>query len=63
MQDLETVHFTDRIVSTEVSNHTIDTLTDAVQDALGTAFATGVFTVSYDDRKPKLSITAKSQSE
>ena len=46
MQDLETVHFTDRIVSIEVSNHAADTLTDAVQDALNTAFGTGVFTVS-----------------
>ena len=62
-QDLETVHFTDRIVSIEVSNHTIDTLTDAVQDALNTAFGIGVFTVSYDERKLKLSTTAESQSE
>jgi len=63
MQDLETVHFTDRIVSIEVSNHTTDTLTDAVQDALNTAFGTGVFTVSYDERIPKRSITAESQRE
>ena len=42
MQDLETVHFTDRIVSIEVSNHTTDTPTDAVQDTLNTAFGTGV---------------------
>jgi hypothetical protein len=46
-----------------VSNRTIDTLTDAVQDALNTAFGIGAFTVSYDERKPKLSITAESQSE
>ena len=32
-QDIETVHFTDRVVSIEVSNHTTDTLTDPVQDA------------------------------
>ena len=63
MQDLETVHVTDSKVSTEVSNHTTDTLTDAVQDALNTAFGTGVFTVSYDDTKLKLSITTESQSE
>ena len=62
MQDLETVHFTCRIVSIEVSNHTADTLTDAVQDALNTAFGTGVFTVSYEERKLKLSITAESHS-
>ena len=63
MQDLETVHFTYRIVSIEVSNHTTDTLTDAVQDALNTAFGTGVFTVSYDERKLKVSITAEAQRE
>ena len=59
MQDLETVHFTDRIVSIEVSNHTTDTLTDAVQDALNTASGIGVSTVSYDEIKLKLSITAE----
>ena len=54
---------TDRIVPIEVSNHTPDSLTDAVQDALNTAFGSGVFSVSYDPRKLKLSITAESQSE
>ena len=47
---------TDRIVSIKVSNHTTDTLTDAVQGALNTA-------VSNDERKLELSITAESQSE
>ena len=61
MQDLEPVHLTDRIVSIEVSNHTTDTLTDAVQDALKPAIGTGVFTVSYDERKLKLSATAESK--
>ena len=54
---------TDRFVPIEVSNHTPDSLTDAVQDALNTAFGAGVFSVSYDPRKLKLSITAESQSE
>ena len=34
---------TDRLVPSEVSNHTPDTLTDAVQEALNTKFGTGVF--------------------
>ena len=46
-----------------MSNHTTDTLTDAAQDALNTACGTGVFTVSYDERNLKLSITAESQRE
>ena len=54
---------TDRIVPIEVSNHTTDTLTEAVQEALNTKIGAGVFIVSYDDRKLKLSITAESQSE
>ena len=54
---------TDRIAPIEVSNHTPDSLTDAVQDALNTAFGASVFSVSYDPRKLKLSITAESQSE
>ena len=54
---------TDRIVPIDVSNHTPDTLTDAVQEALNTAFGTGAFSVSYDERRLKLSITAESQSE
>ena len=54
---------TDRIVPIEVSNHTPDSLTDAIQDALNTAFGASVFSVSYDPRKLKLSITAESQSE
>ena len=54
---------TDRIVQIEVSNHTPDSLTDAVQDALNTAFGSSVFSVSYDPRKLKLSITAEPQSE
>ena len=62
-RDLEQVQFVDRIVPIEVSNHTPDTLTDAVQAALNTAFGTGVFTVSYDPRKLKLSITAEAQSQ
>ena len=33
---------TDRIVPIEVSNHTTDTLTDAVQEALNTASGAGV---------------------
>jgi hypothetical protein len=61
-QDLSNTK-TDRIVPIEVSNHTPDSLTDAVQDALNTAFGAGVFSVSYDPRKLKLSITAESQSE
>ena len=61
-QDLSNTK-TDRIVPIEVSNHTPDSLTDAVQDALNTAFGAGVFSVSYDPRKLKLTITAESQSE
>ena len=63
MQDLETIHLTYRIVSIEVSSHTPDTLTDAVQEALNTACGSGVFTVAYDERKLKLPITTESQSE
>ena len=33
-----------------------------MQEALNTACGTGVFNVSYDERKLKLSITAESQS-
>ena len=62
-RDLEQVQFVDRIVPIEVSNHTPDTLTDAVQAALNTKFGTGVFSVSYDTRKLELSITAETQSE
>ena len=62
-QDLNADPNTDRIVPIEVSNHTPDSLTDAVQDALNTAFGSGVFSVSYDPRKLKLSITAEPQSE
>ena len=54
---------TDRIVPIEINNHTPDTLTDAIQAALNTAFGAGVFTVSYDPRKLKISIAAESQSE
>lgn len=54
---------TDRIVPIEINNHTPDTLTDAIQAALNTAFGAGVFTVSYDPRKLKVSIAAESQSE
>ena len=61
-QDLTNTN-TDRIVPIEVSNHTPDSLTDAVQDALNTAFGASVFSVSYDPRKLKLSITAEPQSE
>ena len=54
---------TDRLAPVEVSSHATDTLTYAVQEALNTPFGTGVFSVSYDSRKLKLSITAESQSE
>ena len=54
---------TDRIAPIEVNNHTADTLTDALQDALNTAFGTGVFTVSFDPRKLKITIAAEPQSE
>ena len=54
---------TNRVVPIEVSNHTPETLTDAAHEALNTAFGTGVFSVSYDEGKLKLSITAESQSE
>ena len=46
-----------------MSNHSIETLIDAVQDALNTASGIGVFTISYDERKLKLSITAEPQRE
>lgn len=62
LQDLSNTN-TDRIVPIEVNNHTSDTLTDALQDALSTAFGGGVFTVSYDPRKLTISIQAESQSE
>ena len=51
---------TDRLVQIEVSSHTTDTLADAVQEALNTACGTGVFSVSSDEIKLKLSITAES---
>ena len=54
---------TNRILPTEVSNHTTDTLNDAVQEAINRAFSTGVFSVSYVERQLKLSITAEAQSE
>ena len=41
-QDLSNTK-TDRIVPIEVNNHTADTLTDAVQNALNTACGGGVF--------------------
>ena len=41
---------TDRIVPIEINNRTPDTLTDAIQAELNTAFGAGVFTVSYDPR-------------
>lgn len=62
-QDLNAQPNTDKIVPIQVSNHTPDSLTDAVQDALNTAFGTSVFSVSYDPRQLKLSITADSESE
>ena len=58
-QDLTNTR-TDRILPIEVSNHTTDTLTNAVQAALNTGFGAGVFSVSHDPRKLKLSITAES---
>jgi len=61
-QDLSNTK-TDRIVPIEVNNHTADTLTDAVQNALNTAFGGGVFTVTYDARKLKITITPETQSE
>ena len=63
-QDLSNT-LTDRIVPIEVNNHTADTLVDALQDALNanTAFGTGVFTVSFDPRKLKITIAAEPQSE
>ena len=54
---------TDRIVPIEISNHTPDTLTDSVQEALNTAYGAGVFSVSYDSRKLKLPIRPEPQSE
>lgn len=62
VQDLSNTN-TDRIVPIEVNNHTSDTLTDTLQDALNTVFGGGVFTVSYDPRKLTISIQAESQSE
>ena len=59
-QDLTDIK-TDSIVPIEVSNHTPDTLTDAVQGALNTTFGTGVFSVSYNSRQLKLYITAEAQ--
>ena len=61
-QDLSSTT-TDRIVPIEINNHTPDTLTDAIQAALNTAFGAEVFTVSYDPRKLKISVAAESQSE
>ena len=54
---------TDRLVPIEISNHTPDTLTDAVQDALNTAYGAGVFSVSYDSRKLKRPIRPEPQGE
>ena len=48
---------TDSIVPIEVNNQTTDTLTDAVQYALNIACGGGVFTVTYDSRKLKITIT------
>ena len=54
---------TDRIVSIEISNHTPDTLIDAVQNTLNTTYGAGVFDVLFDPRKLKLYIRAEPQSE
>ena len=54
---------TDLIVPIEVNNHTFESLTESLQDALNTAFGAGVFTVSYDPRKLTISIESESQSE
>ena len=54
---------TDRIVPIEISNHTPDTLIEAVQNTLNTAYGTGVFDVLFDPRKLKLYIRAEPQSE
>ena len=61
-QDLSNTK-TDRIVPIEVNNHTADTLTDAIQNALNTAFGWGVFAVTYEARKLKITITPETQSE
>lgn len=46
-----------------MSNHTPETLTEVVQEALDIDYVTNVFTVSYDARKRKLYIVAEPQSE
>ena len=54
---------TDRVVPIEINNHSADTLTDAIQEGLNTVCGAGVFTVSFDPRKLKISILAESQNE
>ena len=54
---------TDRLVLIQISYHTPDTLTDSVQEAFNTTYGAGVFSVSYDSRKLKLSIRPEPQSQ
>ena len=53
----------DQIVPIAVNNHTAETLTEAMQNSLNTAFGGGMFTVTFDERKLKITIQADSQSE
>ena len=61
-QDLSDT-ITDKIVPIEINNHTADTLTDAIQNALNTAFGGGVFTVTFGDRQLKITITGETNTE
>ena len=62
MEDLPNI-VTYKIVPIEINNHTFDSLTDAVQDALNVSFDDDVFTVSYDPRKLTISIDSVVNSE
>ena len=62
LQDLSNI-ITDKIVPIEINNHTFDSLTDAVQDALNTSFGDDAFTVSYNPRKLTISIDSAENSE
>ena len=53
----------DQIVPIAVNNHTAETLTEAVHNSRNTAFWGGIFTVTFDERKLKITIQADSQSE
>ena len=62
MEDLSNI-VTYKIVPIEINNHTFDSLTDAIQEALNTAFGDDVFSVSYDPIQLTVSIEYVANSD